>query len=189
MRKHGSLIHGSLVIAFFALAACSTKRPPAISTAPATSETLPEATEKGANAPWNESDEGFLPIGDELASTTDLEESWPESGPLADIHFEFDQFSLTDLARAILEGHAGWISAHPAAHLVIAGHCDERGTVEYNLALGDRRASAVREFLVSRGVASGQLTTVSYGKERPIDPGHNEEAWARNRRAHFVIRR
>ncbi|MBN2370535.1 MAG: peptidoglycan-associated lipoprotein Pal [Vicinamibacteria bacterium] len=189
MRRHGLTFHGSLVIAFFVLAACSTRRPPAILTAPTTSDTPPDATSKSDDASWNESGEGFLPIGDELTNTTDIEESWPESGPLADIHFDFDQYTLTDLSRAILEGHAGWIKAHPDTRIMIEGHCDERGTVEYNLALGDRRAGAVLDYLVRRGVEAGQLTKASYGKERPVDSEHNEEAWARNRRAHFAIRR
>jgi peptidoglycan-associated lipoprotein len=112
-----------------------------------------------------------------------------EGGPLEDIHFEYDQAELTDQARAILERNAQWIKAHPAAKVRVEGHCDDRGTVEYNLALGERRAQSTREYLVSLGVAGDRLTTVSYGKERPVDTGTTETAYARNRRAHFAVSR
>ena len=83
---------------------------------------------------------------------------------------------------------ADYLKAHPNAQMLIEGHCDERGTAEYNMALGERRATAVMTYLVSLGVPKGTLSTVSFGKERPLDPGHNEEAWAKNRRAHFVLK-
>ena len=96
---------------------------------------------------------------------------------------------LTDEARAILEKHALWLQNHRSAKVAIEGHCDERGTVDYNLALGEQRARAARDYLVSLGVAGDRLTTVSYGKERPLDPASNEAAWAKNRRAHFLVSR
>jgi peptidoglycan-associated lipoprotein len=92
---------------------------------------------------------------------------------------------LLDEARATLDHHADWLTRHPTVTLLVEGHCDERGTVEYNLALGERRASAASSYLTSLGIASSRLKTISYGKEFPLDPGHSEEAWARNRRAHF----
>jgi peptidoglycan-associated lipoprotein len=112
-----------------------------------------------------------------------------EKGPLADVFFDFDSASLTDAARATLEKHAAWLQTHREAYVLIEGHCDERGTVKYNLALGDKRAQTVRDYLVSLGVPAARLATVSLGKERPLDPGHDEAAWARNRRAHFALRR
>jgi peptidoglycan-associated lipoprotein len=112
-----------------------------------------------------------------------------EGGPLADIHFEYDQSTLTDEARGILAKHAQWLAAHRSAKVAVEGHCDERGTVEYNLALGERRARTTRDYLVQLGVTNGRLTMVSYGKERPLDPASNEQAWARNRRAHFLVTR
>jgi peptidoglycan-associated lipoprotein len=112
-----------------------------------------------------------------------------EGGPLEDIHFEYDQADLTDQARGILERNAQWINAHPAAKVRVEGHCDDRGTVEYNLALGERRAQSTRDYLVSLGVAGDRLATVSYGKERPVDTGMSESAYARNRRAHFAVSR
>jgi peptidoglycan-associated lipoprotein len=107
--------------------------------------------------------------------------------PLTDIHFEYDSAALTSRARATLESHAQWLRRFPSVTVLIEGHCDERGTVEYNLALGERRAMGAYNYLISLGVAADQLKTISYGKEFPLDPGHTEAAWARNRRGHFVI--
>ncbi|MEZ4526941.1 MAG: peptidoglycan-associated lipoprotein Pal [Desulfobacterales bacterium] len=104
-----------------------------------------------------------------------------------DIYFAFDQSVLTAEAQRILQDKAQWMQSRPDVSVIIEGHCDERGTTEYNLALGDRRAESAKAFLVNLGIAASRMTTVSYGEERPADPGHNEAAWARNRRAHFVI--
>jgi peptidoglycan-associated lipoprotein len=110
-----------------------------------------------------------------------------EGGPLADIRFELDSSALSDAARQTLGQHAAWLKAHAGARVTIEGHCDARGTVEYNLALGEHRARAARDYLVSLGVATGRLHTVSFGKEKPLDPGNDDAAWAKNRRAHFVV--
>jgi len=112
-----------------------------------------------------------------------------QGGPLEDIQFAYDQSDLTDQARATLERNAQWMRAHASAKVRVEGHCDERGTVEYNLALGERRAQATRDYLVSLGVEAGRLSTVSYGKERPLDPSSTDSAFARNRRAHFAVSR
>jgi peptidoglycan-associated lipoprotein len=104
------------------------------------------------------------------------------------IHFEFDKSRLLPEANEILERKAIWLRAHPKVSVIIAGHCDERGTYESNMALGDRRAQTAKSYLVDLGIEPERLTTVSYGRERPLDPGHNEKAWAKNRRAQFVIK-
>ncbi len=104
-----------------------------------------------------------------------------------DIFFDFDSSAITEIAQGVLAEKAEWLRANAAATVVVEGHCDERGTNEYNLALGDRRALTVKGYLVNLGVAPDRLRTISYGEERPVDPGHGEAAWARNRRAHFVI--
>ena len=104
-----------------------------------------------------------------------------------DIHFEFDKSRLLPEAKEILRQKAKWLRAHPDVSVVVEGHCDERGTNEYNMALGDRRAQSAKTFLMDMGIASGRLTTISYGEEKPLDPRHDEEAWAKNRRTHFVI--
>jgi peptidoglycan-associated lipoprotein len=112
-----------------------------------------------------------------------------ETSQFADIHFAFDRFDLRPNAREFLDMHAKWLTAHPEFIVRIEGNCDERGTVEYNMALGQRRAASAMKYLVDLGVGKNRLSTISYGKERPLDPGHNEEAWAKNRRDHFNVMR
>jgi peptidoglycan-associated lipoprotein len=104
-----------------------------------------------------------------------------------DIYFEFDKSTLTPAAQDNLLRKAEWLRENPNATATIEGHCDERGTNEYNLALGDRRAESAKAFLADLGIDPGRLTTISYGEERPVDPRHVEEAWAKNRRDHFVV--
>ncbi|MCS7281629.1 MAG: peptidoglycan-associated lipoprotein Pal [Desulfobacterota bacterium] len=106
---------------------------------------------------------------------------------LKDIHFDFDKYDIRPQDAEILKDNLEWFKANPGKRVRIEGHCDERGTSEYNLILGQKRADAAKNYLVNLGVDEKLLETVSYGKERPLDPGHNEEAWARNRRAHFVV--
>ena len=103
------------------------------------------------------------------------------------IYFEFDKYRLLPEAQEILRNKADWMRANPNVTAIIEGHTDERGTTEYNLALGERRAESAKSFLVDLGISASRLTTISYGEERPLDPRSNEEAWARNRRAQFVI--
>ncbi len=108
-------------------------------------------------------------------------------GYLKDVNFDFDKFDVRDDAREILAQNADWLRKNPTIKFRTEGHCDERGTAQYNLALGERRASAVRDYLVSLGVETNRVETVSYGKEKPLVPGHDEDSWAKNRRAHFVV--
>jgi peptidoglycan-associated lipoprotein len=105
--------------------------------------------------------------------------------PLRDIFFDTDRATIEPEAKATLDRNVKWLRANPSATVVIEGHCDERGTVEYNLALGERRAQAAREYLVAAGINPERISTVSYGKERPFVLGHDEDAWRWNRRAHF----
>jgi len=113
-------------------------------------------------------------------------ETQKEGFEMEDIYFEFDSAVLTDDVQGILRKKAAWLLDNQS-EVLIEGHCDERGTPEYNLALGDRRATSAKSYLVSLGVEANRLAIISYGEEKPLDPGHNEEAWAKNRRAHFVI--
>jgi len=110
-----------------------------------------------------------------------------DSGMADRIFFGYDAAAITPEARSVLERIAAWAKANPQASLTVEGHCDDRGTREYNLALGERRAEAARDVEVALGVAAGRLQTVSYGKERPAAIGETEAAWAQNRRAVFVI--
>jgi len=107
---------------------------------------------------------------------------------LQDIRFDFDRYDLGSEERATLDRHAAWLEAHPAAALLIEGHCDERGTTEYNLSLGERRAKATANYLSSRGVRTDRMTVISYGEERPLCKESAEECWSRNRRAHFLLK-
>jgi len=108
--------------------------------------------------------------------------------PFPDIHFDYDKSFIREDAKPTLQKVADYLKKNPGAAMIIEGHCDERGTSEYNMALGERRAESAKSYLVSLGVKSGGLSTVSFGEEKPIDPGHTEAAWAKNRRAHFVLR-
>ena len=110
-----------------------------------------------------------------------------ESKLLKDVSFDLDKYDILPQDIEILKEDATLLMKYPNVKVQIEGHCDERGTGEYNLALGERRANSVKKYLVSLGVPANRLSTISYGKEMPADPGHHEEAWAKNRRAHFVI--
>lgn len=108
-------------------------------------------------------------------------------GVLKPIQFDFDKADIRGDAQQTMNTNAGRMREHGSLKVRIEGHCDERGTVEYNLALGDRRARAARDYLVSVGIPAQRLRTISFGKERPLDPGHNESAWSVNRRAEFIF--
>ncbi len=138
------------------------------------------------------------PVPPEAA--TEVTEGFPEAGVerealepeirdashvLQTVYFAFDSYELDETAREALRRNARWLLDNPGRKIIVEGHCDERGTLEYNLALGERRAAAVRDYLVSLGVDARRVRIVSYGEERPADPGHTEEAWSRNRRAEF----
>ena len=107
---------------------------------------------------------------------------------LSNIYFAFDDFSLDERAKKTLVENAAWMINNQQKKIVIEGHCDERGTEEYNIALGERRANSAKRYLINLGVNADQLSTISYGEERPADPGHDESAWAKNRRGAFVIK-
>jgi len=131
-----------------------------------------------APAPAPMPEKGPAPMAPPAASAMVMEE---------DIYFEFDKSTLTPAAQENLTQKAAWLRANPNATVTIEGHCDERGTNEYNLALGDRRADSAKAFLVDLGIAASRLTTVSYGEERPVCTQHTEECWAKNRRDNFVV--
>ncbi len=103
------------------------------------------------------------------------------------VYFDFDSFSIRGDAKPVLDAQSSWLSRYPAVTVRIEGNADERGTQEYNFALGERRANAVRDYLVSHGVAAARISVVSYGKERPIDGGSTEDAWQHNRNGHTAI--
>jgi peptidoglycan-associated lipoprotein len=110
-----------------------------------------------------------------------------DAGALKDVFFAYDDYSLSGEAKEALTSSAGYLREMSTLRVMVEGHCDERGTVEYNLALGQRRADAARGYLVNLGVDGGRLSTISYGEERPFAEGHDESAWSQNRRAHFRV--
>jgi peptidoglycan-associated lipoprotein len=155
------------VAAVAALSACAS-RPPATTPAPeGPATTAPQPT---------------APSGPRAGSVEDFRVSVGDR-----VFFGYDRFDLAPEARSVLERQAAWLRQYPGVQILVAGNADERGTREYNLALGARRSAAARDYLVSLGVAANRVQTVSYGKERPLDPRANEEAWSVNRNAHTQI--
>lgn len=125
------------------------------------------------------------------ARKTDQGDNLPlagKDGLLQDVNFAFDSYAIDGRARQILESNAATLKSRPELKVEVEGHCDERGTNEYNMVLGTNRARAAADVLRTLGVADDRISTVSYGEELPLDPGHNEAAWAKNRRAHFNVK-
>jgi peptidoglycan-associated lipoprotein len=178
----------ALVVMSLALGGCAPKKPPVARPLPPPPPTTPEAPPPPAPpAPVAERPVVAPPpvVEDPMASRSidDLN----RDSPMRIVYFGYDSAELSAEARAALDVNAGVLKKYPAWTVTIEGHCDERGTAEYNLALGERRAAAAQSYMVALGVPASRVKTVSYGKEFPFDPGHDEAAWAKNRRAHFVI--
>jgi len=128
----------------------------------------------------------IIGMGTDSLSDSDLGTGRSEPD-LKDVHFAFDRYDLTITAQTLLRENADWLRANPDVEIIVEGHCDERGSNEYNLALGERRAEAVKNYLVSLGIAESRMRTISYGEEMPLDPASNEAAWAKNRRGHLLV--
>ena len=175
-----------------ALSACGgKKRPPVLATTPGGEAAPADAAERTPVQPLDEGPD-VRAVEGEGTEGSDIEGGAlvaGESSPLADVRFDYDSATLTDEGRATLEKHALWLQGRRDVRVTVEGHCDERGTVDYNLALGEQRARAARDYLVSLGVAAERVRAVSFGKERPLEAGHDEGAWAKNRRAHFALSR
>jgi peptidoglycan-associated lipoprotein len=150
---------------------------------PGTAPTRPPSPPEPVNEPTIVPPE---PIRDDAIASASLDDL-NRNSLLKPVMFEFDSSDLSATAQKALDENATVLKKYPTWAVTIEGHCDERGTAEYNLALGERRAVAARAYLVSLGISADRLRTVSYGKEFPFDPGHDEAAFAKNRRAHFVI--
>lgn len=136
--------------------------------------------------PWEGEETGQDVTGSIPAPQEVREPSEPVS-ELQTVHFAFDSAELDEQSKAVLDQNYEWMKNHPGYHFLIEGHCDERGTVEYNLNLGQRRADAVREYLIKKGLVAETLHTISYGEERPLVEGDGKEAWSKNRRVQFLI--
>ena len=124
------------------------------------------------------------PEGQNIKTSSEMRN---EKGGLEDIHFDFDKYNIRQDDRQILSRNAAYLSKNINVKIVIEGNCDERGTAEYNMALGERRADEAKQYLVNLGIDGKRITTISYGSEKPLDPGHDEDAWAKNRRDHFAV--
>ncbi|UZK65773.1 peptidoglycan-associated lipoprotein Pal [Sphingomonas sp. M1-B02] len=162
-----SLVLGAALIA---TAGCAKKRPPELPPTP--SEQGP-----GTGSDMNNSDSEAGPLNAQFKRAV-----------MSDtVLFDLDQYDIDPEARAILDSQATWLVSRPEARITIEGHADERGTREYNLGLGDRRANAAKNYLAARGVSASRITTISYGKERPVAMGSDEAAWAQNRRAVTIV--
>ncbi len=127
------------------------------------------------------------PDSDGLDIPVNADSDSGRAGALETVHFPFDSSTLTEETRRSLQRNVEFLRNNPNIEVQVEGHCDERGGVQYNLALGERRAKAVRDYLVAMGISSNRISTISFGKERPIAFGHDETAWRQNRRANFVV--
>ena len=154
-----------ILAALVATAGCAKKRPPVLPPEPGPAQTAP--TEQ--------------PTGDQIVPGS--REDFLRSVQSDTVHFALDSFDVDPEQRAILDSQSTWLQKYPNVRVTIEGHCDERGTREYNLALGDRRANSAKNYLVARGIDAGRINTISYGKERPAALGSDEASWAQNRRA------
>jgi peptidoglycan-associated lipoprotein len=180
----------TLVLA--AAAACGGNPPPTTVPTPDPFPTAPTGGDPNRPPPPPDRPGNPPPVPREPAITADplanlTPEQINEQSPLKPVFFVYDSDELDDAARQVLADNARVLQQYATWVVTIEGHCDERGTPEYNLALGDRRALAVKNFLISLGIPADRLRTVSFGKEFPFDPGHDETAWSRNRRAHFMV--
>lgn len=181
MRERKPLLsYGLNLLAVIFLAACgNVANPPA-----------PKWTSENANAGATPSASAAAkpkPEGNPSSSLEALRRGEAAAGgPLKEIMFDFDSANLSETARATLKSNAEWLKTNPAARVQIEGHCDERGTADYNMALGAKRAQAAMDYLATLGVAANRMSTISYGEEIPVCKEHSEECWAKNRRARFV---
>jgi peptidoglycan-associated lipoprotein len=169
-----------------AAAGCSKPQPPVARPLPPPPPPPPSAT-----TPLDPPEPMREPMPPQPLATDDVSarslDDLNRDSPLQPVFYDYDSSEITAAARTVLQANAAVLKKYPSWVVTIEGHCDERGTAEYNLALGERRAVAARTYLISLGLDANRLRTVSYGSEFPFDPAHNESAWSRNRRAHFVI--
>jgi peptidoglycan-associated lipoprotein len=181
MMTRGSLKNLALVAACLVLAAGCKKKPP--TTTPEAAPPPPAAPEQPSPAPAPPPPAPMT--GDEVTSA-DLQ-TLNSRGYLKDAFFDFDKYDLREDARTALAADAQWLKRYSSIQVLVEGHCDSRGTEEYNLSLGQKRAAAVKDYLVSLGLDGSKINTVSYGKTRPFCTDENESCWQQNRRGHFVI--
>jgi len=188
IRRAARAVAAAVLLLALVTAGCAKKHPPVarpIPPPPPPTET-PVTPPPEPTAPTAEATPAPTPVAEDTINAGSLDEI-NKNSPLKPVFFGLDASDVDGPGQKVLEANADIMKKYPSWQISIEGHCDERGTAEYNLALGERRAIAARNYLVSLGVSADRVKTVSYGKEFPFDPGHTEDAWAKNRRAHFVV--
>lgn len=187
--RHISMINKLYLLAFLALfvSACATTQGEEITEGPSVDITA-EGEGDGSATPIEESTDGAMatPIAEDDLTAAEMLEQSDTALANRTIYFEFDSANLTDESLNILEVHGNFIADNGNVHVRLEGHADERGSREYNIGLGDRRAQSVRRVLLVQGASSDQIETVSYGEEQPVASGHDEDAWAKNRRVELI---
>ena len=189
MRRDANKLMVVAVLLTLTISACAKKQPPVARPMPppaatsGTTGTAPPPPPQPVSEPVLVPPE---PMAEDAIAGKSLDDLNRDS-PLKPLFFELDSADVSADGQRVLQENAAIMKKYPAWQITIEGHCDERGTAEYNLALGERRALAAKNYLVSLGVPADKVKTVSYGKEFPFDPGHDDNAWSKNRRAHFVI--
>jgi peptidoglycan-associated lipoprotein len=174
------------IVLLVLLVGCAKKQPPVarpMPPPPPDSQTLPPPPEPPAPVP---EPTGVPPEPDDVIAGASIDDINRKS-PLKPLFYNLDSAEIDGTGQRALQENADVLKKYSSWQISVEGHCDERGTAEYNLALGERRAVAARNYLVSLGISADRIKTVSYGKEFPFDPGHDESAWSKNRRAHFVV--
>lgn len=189
MRKHLTIL-GLLVVMAFALmmfAGCAEKQ--AVVKDEGVQQTAtPQTDDEAARLAKEKAERDAADRAKAAKDAADQAATTAVELTIQSIYFDFDKSSIRDDARDILKVNADIFNKKNTAGIVVEGHCDERGTAEYNMALGERRAQEAKKYLVNLGVNASRIETVSYGKEKPVDPGHDEAAWAKNRRAEFLLK-
>lgn len=181
----------AMLMAAIGLAACGKKTPPVARPMPTpttTGTTTPPTRPPAPPEPVPDTTPipAEPPIADDPLRSGDLDVI-NKNSPFQPVFFGLDSYEVEGPGQQALNANSSILKKYPTWIITIEGHCDERGTAEYNLALGEKRALAAKTYLVSLGIPADRVRTVSYGKEFPFDPGHNEDAWSKNRRAHFVV--
>ena len=188
MRRDANKLMVVAVLLTLTIAACAKKQPPVARPLPPPANQNTGGT--GPPPPPQPVSEPVLvppePVGEDSIAGKSLDDL-NRDNPLKPLFFELDSADVSADGQRVLQENASIMKKYPAWQITIEGHCDERGTAEYNLALGERRALAAKNYLVSLGIPADKVKTVSYGKEFPFDPAHDDGAWSKNRRAHFVI--
>jgi peptidoglycan-associated lipoprotein len=190
MRRDSTRLMAVAILLTVVVGACAKKQPPVARPMPPPADAAGAKAGGGLPPPPQPVNEPVPvppePVAEDTIGSKSLDDLNRDS-PLKPLFFELDSADVSGEGQQILQANASIIKKYPAWQITVEGHCDERGTAEYNLALGERRALAAKNYLVSLGIPADKIRVVSYGKEFPFEPGHDESAWSKNRRAHFVI--